>query len=201
LPQVPFLSVDATVQVTARKEVVLSGGAFGTPHILLNSGIGDKSELDKVGVKTIHHLPDVGKGLVDHVMVIAVWGMNGTAPQYDQDAALKQWMKDRTGPMSEWYQTGKQILWSRLPQNSPLLAQHGDPASGPLAPHIELPLGFVGSTNLHPIYHLSDYGQQSSLSRMPMLDWSSCLHLTHVSRSPALKVPFSNLGDPTQAEP
>ena len=154
--------IDATVSITARKEVILSAGTLGTPHVLLNSGIGGKSDLDQVGVNTIHHLPDVGKGMSDHVLATVAWSMNGSAPVYvnlsyyryismclfrsvsiDRDAALEQWMKDRTGPMSEWYEVGKQILWSRLSDESPLLGEYGDPASGPEAPHIEIPLGFV----------------------------------------------------------
>ena len=55
--------VDATLTVTAGKEVILSAGSFGTPHILLNSGIGKKAHLDSVGVKTVHNLPDVGRGM------------------------------------------------------------------------------------------------------------------------------------------
>lgn len=52
--------------IDANKEVILSAGAFHSPHILLNSGIGDKDEIEQAGVKSIHHLPGVGKGLQDH---------------------------------------------------------------------------------------------------------------------------------------
>ena len=76
------LFIGTTLSVTARKEVVLSGGTFETPHILLNSGIGDKAHLDSVGVKTIHHLPDVGKGLSDHVSLFTTFSMNANATPY-----------------------------------------------------------------------------------------------------------------------
>ena len=72
--------VDATLKVSARKEVILSAGAFGTPHILLNSGIGEESHLDSVGVKTVHNLPDVGKGMSDHVCAFITYTMNATTP-------------------------------------------------------------------------------------------------------------------------
>lgn len=75
-------SVDTTINVTAKNEVILSAGAIGTPHILLNSGIGDTSDLDKAGVTTIHHLPDVGKGMSDHVVGPVAWATNGTVPPY-----------------------------------------------------------------------------------------------------------------------
>ncbi len=46
--------------------VVLSGGAYGSPAILLRSGIGDPDDLRAVGVEPVHPLPGVGKSLTDH---------------------------------------------------------------------------------------------------------------------------------------
>ncbi len=51
----------------ARREVLLSAGAFGSPQILQLSGIGDPDWLDEVGIKTVHALPGVGKNLHDHI--------------------------------------------------------------------------------------------------------------------------------------
>ena len=53
----------------ADAEVILSGGTINSPQILLLSGIGPPDELGKVGVRTTHDLPGVGKNLQDHVMV------------------------------------------------------------------------------------------------------------------------------------
>ena len=53
----------------ARKEVVLSAGAIGSPHILLLSGIGDQAALAQVGVACVLHLPGVGTNLQDHLML------------------------------------------------------------------------------------------------------------------------------------
>ncbi|KAK0462291.1 GMC oxidoreductase-domain-containing protein [Desarmillaria tabescens] len=47
------------------KEILLSVGSIGAPHILLYSGIGDADELSPVGITPVH-LPDVGKNLTDH---------------------------------------------------------------------------------------------------------------------------------------
>lgn len=63
----------ATKKITARKEIIVSGGAFGSPRFLLNSGIGDTSDLKKAGVEPLHHLPDVGKGSTDHVAASILW--------------------------------------------------------------------------------------------------------------------------------
>jgi choline dehydrogenase len=46
--------------------VVLAAGAYGSPALLLRSGIGDPTELAAAGVVPVHDLPGVGRGLVDH---------------------------------------------------------------------------------------------------------------------------------------
>ena len=53
----------------ARKEVVLSAGAVGSPQLLLLSGIGPKDELEVTGVPCRLDLPEVGKHLKDHLQV------------------------------------------------------------------------------------------------------------------------------------
>ena len=54
----------------ARREIVLAMGAFGTPHILMLSGVGDATRLVAAGVAPIHHLPGVGENLHDHPDVV-----------------------------------------------------------------------------------------------------------------------------------
>ncbi|AOE85898.1 choline dehydrogenase [Pseudomonas sp. TCU-HL1] len=53
----------------ARNEIILSAGAFGSPQLLLLSGVGDAEELKALGIDVVHHLPGVGKDLQDHVAV------------------------------------------------------------------------------------------------------------------------------------
>ncbi|CAG2151193.1 Alcohol dehydrogenase [acceptor] [Cupriavidus numazuensis] len=54
------------VDILARRETIVSAGAFGTPQLLLLSGIGDGSALRPHGIAVRHELPGVGQGLVDH---------------------------------------------------------------------------------------------------------------------------------------
>ena len=53
-------------ELRARREVILSAGAFQSPQILMLSGVGDKDELAEHGIEVVHHLPGVGKNLQDH---------------------------------------------------------------------------------------------------------------------------------------
>ena len=53
--------------VSAVREVILSAGAFGSPHIMLLSGIGGKEKLDPHGITQVHELPGVGENLQDHI--------------------------------------------------------------------------------------------------------------------------------------
>ncbi len=50
----------------ARKEVIVCGGTFHSPHLLLHSGIGDERDLKSWGITPLHHLPAVGRHLRDH---------------------------------------------------------------------------------------------------------------------------------------
>ena len=52
--------------IKAKKEVILSAGAFGSPAILMRSGVGNSTELKNYGIEITHDLPGVGKNLQDH---------------------------------------------------------------------------------------------------------------------------------------
>jgi choline dehydrogenase-like flavoprotein len=57
-------------QLRARREVVLTGGAIGSPQLLQLSGIGEGAALQAHGIEVIHHLPGVGANLQDHLAVL-----------------------------------------------------------------------------------------------------------------------------------
>lgn len=54
-------------QASVRKEVLLSAGSIGSPHILQLSGIGPKQVLEQAGIACQHDLPGVGQNLQDHL--------------------------------------------------------------------------------------------------------------------------------------
>ncbi|MBS0517758.1 MAG: GMC family oxidoreductase N-terminal domain-containing protein [Proteobacteria bacterium] len=54
------------VEVRARREVILSGGAVNSPQLLQLSGIGPAPLLQSLGIPVLHELPGVGENLRDH---------------------------------------------------------------------------------------------------------------------------------------
>jgi choline dehydrogenase len=63
---VAFRQNGAERQVMAAREVVLSGGAINSPHLLQISGIGPAEHLKSIGVEVVHDLSGVGANLSDH---------------------------------------------------------------------------------------------------------------------------------------
>jgi len=57
-------------------EIVLSAGAINSPQTLMLSGIGDKPALEKLGIKSVLHLPGVGKNLQDHLQIRTIYKVN-----------------------------------------------------------------------------------------------------------------------------
>ena len=61
-----YLTGDQTVELRARREVILCGGPINSPQLLKLSGIGPASELEGYGIIPVHHLAGVGENLQDH---------------------------------------------------------------------------------------------------------------------------------------
>ncbi len=67
---VEYRATSGELQIAhAGKEVILSAGAIGSPHLLLLSGIGPRHELEAAGVGCLLDQPHVGKHLKDHLML------------------------------------------------------------------------------------------------------------------------------------
>ncbi len=63
---VAFRQGDVEREVRAAREVILSGGAVNSPHLLQVSGIGPAAHLQSLGIGVLHDLPGVGANLQDH---------------------------------------------------------------------------------------------------------------------------------------
>ncbi|TFK31624.1 pyranose dehydrogenase [Crucibulum laeve] len=130
--------------IEARKEVVLSAGTIGTPHILLHSGVGDSAELKALGIIPHLHLPSVGKNLTDQpsAPINFATTSNNTDSIFTNATllaeALNQWNQTKTGPLAV-FGGGGFLAWTRF--NSSFFKTMPDPSAGPNSPHIEMFLG------------------------------------------------------------
>ncbi|WP_445167641.1 GMC family oxidoreductase [Mycolicibacterium sp. Dal123E01] len=77
--------------VGANSEVVLSLGAIHTPKVLMQSGVGDEVELNRVGIPVRQHLPGVGRNLQDHYGFDCVWEFPDGVHGSTQAAATLFW--------------------------------------------------------------------------------------------------------------
>jgi 4-pyridoxate dehydrogenase len=69
-------------QVAAEREVLLCGGAYNTPQLLMLSGIGPAAHLREIGIAPVIDLP-VGKNLQDHLAVLLMWTRPNGGPFRD----------------------------------------------------------------------------------------------------------------------
>ncbi|KAG6910314.1 hypothetical protein DXG01_011382 [Tephrocybe rancida] len=141
--EVAHYSTGPRTRLVASKEIILSAGVIGTPQLLLNSGIGDATELQAVGVKSVLQIHDVGKNFSDQPAVFATWLVNSNDTIDDiladpdrQAQYFQQWETNQTGPLSTG--GGSHIIWGRLPDNSSIFQTVPDPASGKNTPHYEI---------------------------------------------------------------
>jgi len=58
--------------VRARREVILAAGAFNTPQLLMLSGVGPRTELEKFNIPVVTDLPGVGRNLQDRYEVSVI---------------------------------------------------------------------------------------------------------------------------------
>jgi choline dehydrogenase len=70
---VNYYKQDKLFTVKANKEIILSAGSIGSPHILQVSGIGSVDKLKKNGINIVNELNGVGKNLQDHLMFRPVY--------------------------------------------------------------------------------------------------------------------------------
>ena len=104
---VQFLHKGAVSKASARREVILSAGAIGTPQLLQLSGIGPGGLLQKHGIDVLHEAPDVGGNLQDHLQIRCAYKVTGAKTLNVMSSTLwgkakigLEYALKRTGPMS-----------------------------------------------------------------------------------------------------
>ena len=78
------LADDAATILTARKEVILSAGAFQSPQLLELSGIGQPAVLQAAGIEPLVNLPGVGENLQDHVRIQNSYKLKDQYASFDE---------------------------------------------------------------------------------------------------------------------
>lgn len=91
--------------VAATREVILSAGAFGSPQILMLSGVGEAKALASHGIALVHALPGVGQNLQDHITATLIWRSRRSDVTLGVSLAgaakliggIREWRYQRTG--------------------------------------------------------------------------------------------------------
>ncbi len=105
-------------QVRARKEVVLSGGAYNSPQLLMLSGIGPAAQLDALGIPLELDAPGVGRDLSEHPLVYMTFAARDTSflneLRFDRAAwSVLRWIATGKGPFASQITSGVQMLRTR----------------------------------------------------------------------------------------
>lgn len=105
---VSYLLGQQRQQVQARREVILSGGSYGSPQLLMLSGIGRAADLQALDIPVVHDLPGVGQNLQDHITMHLIWRTHHSDLTFGVSArggwhllrGIFEWRRQRTGPIT-----------------------------------------------------------------------------------------------------
>ncbi len=104
-------------EVYASKEVILSGGTFQSPQLLMLSGVGRPQGITKHGIDMVHELPGVGQNLQDHLDFILAFKTRdtdnfgiGVRAALRLTSAIWQWARKGTGLISTPFAEGAAFL-------------------------------------------------------------------------------------------
>ena len=95
----------AVETVQATREIILSAGAIGSPHILQLSGVGDPEHLDRIGVPLVHELRGVGRNMQDHYTARISYPVVGMGTANEKSRGIPLAIE-----VMRWALTGKGIL-------------------------------------------------------------------------------------------
>ena len=91
--------------VEAAREIILSAGAIGSPHILQLSGVGDPEHLGRIGVPVVHELRGVGRNMQDHYTARVSYPVVGMGTANEKSRGIPLAIE-----VMRWALTGKGML-------------------------------------------------------------------------------------------
>jgi choline dehydrogenase len=122
---------------TAKREVIVTAGAYGSPKILQLSGIGDPADLKAAGVEVIHSLYGVGKNLQDHCDLDIIYSIKDyisldklAKPGFHVIKAGAEYALFKKGPLASTAVEGGMFSNSNSNEKTPNLQFHFLPAAG-----------------------------------------------------------------------
>lgn len=124
-----------SVDVTARREVIVSCGAIGSPHLLMRSGLGPAHALQRLGIPVACDLPAVGHHLQDHLCIdhfyrARVPTLNGQlGPWLGKVRVGLRYLMGRRGPLALSLNQGGGFVRSSPGQPHPDLQLYFSPLS------------------------------------------------------------------------
>ena len=100
-----------SIDITCNKEVILSSGAFGSPQILMLSGVGSSEHLTDKAITPVHDLPGVGQNLQDHIDYIQTFKVDSKHDTFGYSVkgsfrilkSMFEWHKHRTGKVTSTF--------------------------------------------------------------------------------------------------
>jgi choline dehydrogenase len=114
-------------RVGAGLEVVLSLGAIHTPKVLMQSGVGDRAELQRLGIRVVQYLPGVGQNFQDHVAFDCVLEYPEALPARNNMCEATYFWKTDSGLDTPDLQTCQAEVPKSSAEN---IAKFGLPAAG-----------------------------------------------------------------------
>jgi choline dehydrogenase len=133
---VRFLHQGQPSQAMAGREVILSAGAIGTPHLMQLSGLGPGALLRAHGIDVAHDIPELGENLQDHLQIRCAYKVQGAKTLNTMAATLwgkakigLEYLASQTGPMSMAPSQLGAFAYSSQSVASPDLEYHVQPVS------------------------------------------------------------------------
>jgi choline dehydrogenase len=149
-------------RVDCKREVLLSAGAFNSPHLLLLSGVGPKDQLQKHGIECVQELPGVGENLQDHLFFPVAASARG-------QVGINHYLK----PLPKLWQALRYMTMRKGPfTTGPLVGGaflNSEDIMGPVNFQFQFTPFHIGPSYDYDMYDLKSYPRYDGFTLLPSL--------------------------------